>query len=189
MTRPDQPLFVAFVVACAAVGCGDAEQALEAPVREAGTFALVSPRLWVPIGAQVDPFSVLRPEQPSCPETAYGLEDLGEEVVFSVDTADCDYIAVSQPSLVGVKAGDLVSMRLWHFALVGPEEAEAKLGVAFADEIVWREVTPIPFPSRLLTPAWRARRDHPAGTPVVFQVTNHGANSYSLIEVSVVIEP
>jgi hypothetical protein len=52
-------------------------------------------------------------------------------------------------------------------------------------DVAWQARVPIPSGSGLLSPEWLASRELPAGTPVHFHLHNHGANSWSLIELSV----
>jgi hypothetical protein len=165
-------------------GCVPPEVELDAP-RPAGSYPVVTPTAWAP--AADDPFEVLRPAEVECPEGSWGAEELSGEPAFSVDTADCNYLSVEQPSLVDLQADDRLALRLWHFELTGPDGAVANLGLAIDGDLVWREVLPIPRDAELLTPTVRLERSYPAGSTVVFHASNHGANSYSLIAVELLV--
>lgn len=171
--------------------CGDAVEEGAPPVeaRAPGRYDLVVPEAWVAINDRVeaDPFAVLRPEPVVCSERAYGAEALGFEPSFGVDTLECNYLAVSQPLLEALRAGDVLQLRLWHFDLVGPEGAVANLGVAIGGRVVWREVLPIPNDAALRVESIVVQEAVPAGSPVVFQVSNHGVNSYSLLGLELVV--
>jgi hypothetical protein len=168
-------------------GCRDAEPVSLGSTedRAPGSHPLVAPDRW--LLAAADPFAALKTGPVDCPEAAWGVEDLSGEDALGVDTVDCGYLTVEQPSLEALHQGDTVALRLWHFELTGPEGAVSELGLALDGELVWREVLPIPREGELLTPSFIVGDDLPRGTPVHFHVSNHGSNSYNLIAVDLVI--
>ena len=72
-----------------------------------------------------------------------------------------------------------------HFPLTAPEQSTARLLVQIGDSRVWERELPIPSPAAEIVEAWEADADYPAGTPVLFHVSNHGNNEYDLIGVEV----
>lgn len=72
---------------------------------------------------------------------------------------------------------------VWHFALSAPRDGTAQVALAIAGETMFTTSIPIPAESGLDTFEWVAPRALPAGSPVVFSVQNHGANSWHLIDV------
>lgn len=162
-------LFIAVCVLSAGCGCP----------HEPGP--LVTSDGWALVEAASDPFGD-RLDQVDCNPSAYGAEDLGGEQVFSVDTVDCNYITVVQPAATDVCAGEMLKMRLWHFALSGGDESH--VAVAIGGMTVWEERIPIPAASKLFVPRFEAP-EITAGTPIHFHLHNHGSNSYSFIELSV----
>jgi len=168
----------------------DAAAADAQPAVRASPAPLVSHPLWQPVeDAADDPFDH-RPAETACDESGYQAELLAGESVFSVETRDCAYLTATQPSLVALSQGDLLKVRLWHFALTSTEaSAEAHVALALDGEVVWEKTLDIPTEAGLLSDTWRAERPLPAGTPVHLHVHNHGENSYSLIELSVLPEP
>jgi hypothetical protein len=164
----------------AAVALGDAG----APDAGTSSTSLVRHAAWKPCAAAADPFDD-RPTTVECPHDAAYAQLLGSELAFDVDTGRCPYLSVYQPSLVDVRAGASIAVRLFHFALSAPEPAEAHAAVLFDGLHVLDARVPIPAEGGLITASVVAVRDIPAGTPIYFHLHNHGANSWALVEISV----
>ena len=172
------------LVACA-FGCSDGEspRASEPGFRE--RTSLIDHERFELMTASNDPFDD-RPSAPfECASRAYLTEDLGGEKVFSVYTESCAYATFMQPTRVPVRRGEFLNVRLWHFALIAPDPAEAHVAVGIdGTGGALEERIPIPSESALMRKTWQAPRDYPAGTPVYFHVHNHGTNEYLFIELS-----
>jgi hypothetical protein len=146
--------------------------------------SLVIHELWTLLGpADEDPFGD-RPEDASCSRAGVMAETLGGERVFSVDTGLCSYLTAKQTTLGEVAAGETLKVRLWHFELSAGEPAEAHAAVVVDGLHVLDERVDIPGPGGLLVKEMRVTRAIPAGAPVFFHLHNHGANSWSLVEVT-----
>ena len=151
---------------------------------------LVSPSLWTMVAAEDDPLSDHRPAEVECPDEATKTELLSGDLSYAVDTTDCNYLAVSQSSLVAVTSGDTLQARIWHFALTTTSDGEpsgtAHLAVLFDDEILWEDHIVIPADGTLLTPEWEVTQDYPRGTEVIFHLHNHGDNQWNFIDLEIV---
>lgn len=147
--------------------------------------ALVKPEAWVWTEASEDP-SGDRPASVSCDEDAWYPEAIGLDESLAVDTLDCDYLAVHQPLLADVLEGDGLFVRLWHYELSAPEPTSAHWALHVGDALLYEETLDIPAESGMSAPEWTAERDYAAGEAVYFHLHNHGANSYNLIELSVI---
>ena len=145
--------------------------------------SLVDLHAFVALGPSDDPFTD-RLQDAQCDVAEYGWELFGGEDSFSVDTGACTYLTASQLSLVALKAGDTVRVRVWHTELKAPVAAEAHMALRLGDEVLLDRRIPIPGPSGLDAPTWTAPKDVPAGTPIAFHIHNHGMNSWSLLEVT-----
>lgn len=145
--------------------------------------SLVLPELWTALDAKSDPFADRLP-MVRCLPGAVAAETLSEERVLGVDTGPCNYLTALQPTLRDVQPGDTLKVRLWHFELSAPEQAEAHAAVMIDDLTVLDERVPIPQPGGLIVRQVVAERAIPAGTPVYFHLHNHGENSWALVEVS-----
>jgi hypothetical protein len=145
---------------------------------------LVDPSRWRRVEAGDDPFDD-RPPEVECPLIATTYEILGNEPVFDVDTGQCNYLAVVQPTLRDVPAGARLRVRLFHFDLNAPMPAEAHAAIVVQGLFVLDERVPIPASGGLIARELRAERAIPAGTPIHFHLHNHGQNTWALVEVSV----
>jgi hypothetical protein len=164
----------------------------EDPHLEHDPIALVNHEAWTVVVGRADPFFAAElPEQYSCDASFYGPELLGVEEVFSINTdVMCNYLTVEQATLADVKIGEPLHARVWRFVQTAPDgAAEAHVAIAFDGRTVWEERIPLPASSGLSAPYWTADADFPAGTKVQLHIHNHGANSWSLIELSEGSEP
>jgi len=145
--------------------------------------ALVDPTRWVLVDPLDDPFDD-RPAIVECPTGSYLAIDLAGEAAFEVETGKCNYLTVGQPSLVEVRAGDRIHLRIWHFDLTAPEAAEAHAAIAMNGGTVWEATVAIPAAGQLISTDWYAAETLSAGTVIHFHLHNHGANSWNLVELS-----
>ncbi len=167
---------------CALVGaCGEEQEAVEEAVEvEAGEpFSLIDQDRWSPV--VIDPFDD-RPADAECPLEAIGPEDLGGERVFGVDTGFCHYITVEQLTQQAVRAGDEITVRVWHFSMTPRETTHVHAAVRVGQEL-WERQVPIESQSEMLTGSWTASADIPAGERIYFHVHNHGLNEWALVDV------
>ncbi len=176
---------MALGVVCGAAGCSDSEPPDASDPRVRERTSLIDLERFELMAAPDDPFDD-RPGNPEpCASRAYLTEDLGGERVFSVYTELCSYATFMQPTVVPVRRGEFLNLRLWHFALLAPEAAEAHLVVGIdGTGGALDERIAIPAESALMRKSWQAPQDYPAGTPVYFHVHNHGDNEYLFIELS-----
>ena len=147
----------------------------------AGTFQLVDPVAWTLLEAAEDPFVDHRPADPACEASALEVED----DYLEIDTELCGYASAQQPSLAAVAAGETVTTLLYHNALSAPEVAEAHAAVTFGGELLWERYIPIPSGAEVYTIETPVPADRPIGTPLVFHLHNHGANTWNLVYVEV----
>ncbi len=144
-----------------------------------GPGTLIDHLAWVELDADQDPFADHRPETVSCPEWSRQLE--GD--VFEVETDDCNYASLSQPSLRDLKAGERVDVIYWHLWLWAPEPAQAHVALTIGDWLVFENSIEIPGPEGSFSPQVTVPTDLPAGTPITFHLHNHGVNSWRLLSV------
>lgn len=179
-------------MATAGEDAGAADRELPAPVEAPadsgasptrGRTSIVLHELWTRVGPADDPFED-RPQLVACNAAAVMSETLNEESVFSIETEACNYITVVQPTRRAIALGDTVKVRLWHFQLSAEEPAEAHAALQLDGMRIFDEHIPIPSPGGLVSRRVEATRAIPAGTPIYFHLHNHGANSWSLVEVS-----
>jgi hypothetical protein len=105
-----------------------------------------------------------------------------------VDTGPtCGFATLSRSSSGLITAGETVLIRMFHYTQTTFPAAEAHVTVSIDGVSLLDERVPIPSESGLLPrqPRIVVDRDVAAGAPVLFHVGNHGDNSWSLVELSV----
>ena len=108
-----------------------------------------------------------------------------EDPVFEINTDLCNGGTFTQPSLTPIFAGEVVHVVLWHLQLVAPAPAEAYIGVAVGDDVLYERTVSVPSVESVYKPYVAVDEDVPAGTPVTIHVHNHGENSYKFLEFEV----
>ncbi len=165
--------------------CGDEVDGQTcAPLAADEREVLVDHDQWRLATVEEDPWSEVRPVDPSCDVTGRQPEDFAGQYSFGIDTALCSYTTVVQETLEDVCPGESILVWLWRFALTGPEGSEAHIAVQLGDELIFEDVVPIPNTSALKVDSYPVKQFHPAGTPITFHVRNHGNNSYQLLEIA-----
>jgi len=144
-----------------------------------GPGSLIDHLAWEPLDADDDPFAEHRPETVICPEWAREIE--GE--VFEIETDDCNYASLSQPSLRDLRAGERVDVVYWHLWLWSPEPAQAHVALTIGDWTVFENHIEVPGPEGNYGPQATVPHDLPAGTPITFHLHNHGVNSWRLLSI------
>ncbi|MDP6943055.1 MAG: hypothetical protein QF464_02805 [Myxococcota bacterium] len=157
-------------------------------VEVSGVASLVDHTLWAVVPQQEDPFY---PEDDTevepCPASQYGPEVQGDDVWFSVETVNCNYLTVQQPLLVDVPSGAQLRVRVWHFEFTYAEGTYVHaIAVGEPPDTLWETEAPLPLTSGGLLPFELVPITRPltAGEPVYWHLRNHGLNSWHLIEVS-----
>jgi len=160
----------------------------EGPPLEPIPGSLADNLYWQPVPAEADPFwSDADPEVEICPDAQWAAETEHEGVWFTVETTLCGYLTVGQPLLMDLKKGQKVRVRIWHFTItVGEGEAKLRVAMGCDAETVWEASMEIPTEKGgLVMDTWTAPRDFAAGEPIYYNVSNHGSNSWGLIELAV----
>lgn len=144
---------------------------------------LVDHALWSQVDAQDDPFDD-RPAEVHCPSGAWALE-VDPEPALEVSTASCDYLTLTQETVVDARGGDILVIRVVHEALAATTSAEAHVAVRLADRMLLDRRVDIPSEAAEHDVRIELTDDLPAGTPVWFHLHNHGANAWTLSELSI----
>ncbi len=171
---PICPLLALLILGCAA------DESLSVPPVAVDEVRLIDNFEWSTISVENDPFWEAVSEPVPCPPEAHAPDPEIGDVWYTVETRLCNYLSVQQSLKVAVKQGDTIELRVYQSVQVSG--TEFILGIAFGDEIVATEAfSPAPTGSGMRLVRWVARRDWPAGTRVVWNVSNDGVNSWSII--------
>jgi hypothetical protein len=121
-----------------------------------------------------------------CAEVDTGPEVFGGEMSFSVYTFQCSWATVAQQSLISVAAGEPLVLRLWYFSQTAFEPAQAEVIVAADDTPLHARTIPLPTTEGgLVYESIPSPIDIGPETTLRWHVSNHGVNSWNLIEVAV----
>ncbi|HEU4539103.1 MAG TPA: hypothetical protein VFS00_33510 [Polyangiaceae bacterium] len=170
---------LALLVAACGASDADAPGAAPDPLSE-GPRPLARAEHWRAASLDEDPAAGgVAPGAP-CGERDWRVE--GEAV--EVSTGACGYVALAQPTLHDVAAGDAIVVRAWWSVLDAPAPATGRLALFLGGEPLWQELVPIPGRPDAREARVTSPIDAKAGTPLVFHLSNHGSNAWTLAEVS-----
>ena len=132
------------------------------------------------------------PGEEFCPDLAidcvagYTPECLTGIEVLAVYSEVCPWVTLKQNTLIDIKEGDQVEVRIFHFLLTAPRDSVAQVRVVIGDVLALEEDILIPASGGGRDNGeWFAPKDIPAGSPIYYHVNNHGRNEYALVEINV----
>ncbi len=138
--------------------------------------SLIDHLAWEEVPAAEDPLADHRPTEVLCSVAGWYVEGQSTEV----DTNECNYLALRQPTLVDIHEGDTLLINFYHFDLKADDPALAHIAVMIDAELVWEDNIEIPRAAYVHTHELAAPFDAPAGTELNFHLHNHGQNTWSL---------
>ncbi len=136
-------------------------------------WAVVDALVWAL--AESDPFDAERPETVDCPDWGYG-EEYG---TLEVETDVCTYGSFTQPTLVDLAEGDVLTMDLWYGSLWASEPAQSHIALGVGEEVIWEQILDLPADADAHRLALEVEQAAPAGSAAWLHVHNHGANTYN----------
>lgn len=143
--------------------------------------SLIDHSLWQVVDAADDPLADHRPDVVDCGIAGWYVENLGlDNERLEIDTNSCNYLALSQPTLIDLEQGQRVEVSMFYFDLVVPEPAVGHIALLVGGEILWELEVDIPGDAAVHMEAFESPISAPAGTPVVFHLHNHGQNTWVL---------
>ena len=105
---------------------------------------------------------------------------------LDVDTGSCNFLTLTQPTVLGLRAGQSVEVVAWHLDLFSEVPATAHAAVLLGDQIIWEKLVDIPSTPKLFADVVTVDFDAPLGTPIWFHLHNHGSNEWRLLRIHVV---
>ena len=172
------------------VGCDskvvDGRDASDAGSTEPSNYELVDNRFWVQVTGSGDPWEETKqPEADECTELELDIEELADDIWYDITTKVCGYVTVHQTLQHGVPKGAMLTLRIWHFKMSSWEGTfHLAYQIGFNETPEWELKKEVPSDSGLIYEQWPASRDYKAGDDVYFHLSNHGENTWSLIEFS-----
>ena len=170
-------------LALAVMGCDDVDTTPNP--KQISEGPLVRSFGWATTALPLDPFNDHWSDHVRCGEDEHGAELLADVWAYSIQTGDCNWLTIEQPSLRAVHEGDIIRAEVWHFFLSAPEPATARVGLSTADGVLVEMMEPIPQPARLIELEFKAQTYIAQNTPLYFHISNHGTNSWHLLNIQV----
>lgn len=134
---------------------------------------------WELMNIMMDPHRHYQEGREVCLVTDFGVEYGGVEL----STRLCDYATLTQGIQNDLKVGDLLEVTLWHSPLISDTPAEGQMIISLGDIDLWSTKLVIPSPAQSWTEVIEISQNIAEGTPILFHVRNHGANTYTLLSV------
>lgn len=151
---------------------------------EAVPTPIVEAAAWLRLADAEDPYRAERPvDLAPCREEGV----ITEAGTLEVDTGKCDWATFAQPTLRRVEATDTLEVVGWYGNLVAPEPGEGRMVLRIGERELWDKRVSIPSTGGFVLE--RVTLDGPieAGTPIVFHVHNHGANTWNLASIDIAV--
>jgi hypothetical protein len=170
------------------LGCGTSEDQTSGEMSctaSSTPLVIADASLWMPVNLDVDPFADQAEGDPvHCRPIHYGPEIESGVLWFGIDTRECGYLTLRQPLLETLCPGDTVELRLWHFALTDtPFGYQALLSIDGTDTH-WRDEVAPPATAKTVEGQFTVDKRIETGTPIYFHLSNHGTNSWGLLDVT-----
>ena len=142
---------------------------------QADAFAMVAFDRWTILGSDQDPTPEHQSPEYSCDPGGV----LPEEDVLEINTNDCGYAVVGQPSLLPVGSGDTLELLMYDSALSAIDEpAEGHFSLWIGDSLLWELNVAIPAAAEIYQESISVDFDADAGTKIRVHLHNHGGNSW-----------
>lgn len=150
-----------------------------APYESSGSLvrvSLVEARAWDITSKSRDNHADHRPAVVECPRDSGWLV---EEDDLEIRMANCNYLSLTQQSLLSLNAGTELELALSHSALDFNAPSSAHWAVSIAGTVLWEATLPIPSDSQIIRQTLQLPVDVAAGDDIVVHLHNHGSNAYA----------
>jgi hypothetical protein len=124
-----------------------------------------------------DQFLDHRPNRIDCDR---GEGWLVEEDSIEIRTDSCNYLSLTQESLINIPAGNRIEFSLSHSDLIFREAATAHVALSIAGVVVWDREIDIPSESAIIREEFVLDFDIAQRDAVEFHLHNHGSNAWTL---------
>jgi hypothetical protein len=132
---------------------------------------------WTLLDPERDPSPEHRSPESSCDPGGA----IPEEGVFEVNTNDCGYAVLGQPTMHSIAAGDSLELLMYHSALSAIDEpAEGHFSLWIGDTLFWELNVDIPAAAEIYFVPVTVDFDADEGTEVRVHLHNHGGNSWRI---------
>lgn len=179
-----RPCFL-FPIMILIAACVEPNEESELNIEPSSWQKMVTGDQWRILASDFDPFIGQQSSRKACGILDYAPEYDGVEI----STKFCDYMSLVQLLSFDIKAGEILRLNIWHSILLNNSSVNGLISIQIADQEIWTQSLNIPGPAESWTLEFASPRDFETGDRVIFHVHNHGANSYTLNELSVARYP
>ena len=150
-----------------------------------GATPLVHATRWESVPGDADPVrDPFLDVNDRCSPEAVSVETTDDGLYLDIDTTDCGWLTVEQPSLGDLAEGD--TLRVWAFRWANvTAEGQGRFTVAAGDPpaTLWEVRPDLPKDeSELYYDDVVVQQAVPSGSPIYWHISNHGQNVWSLIQ-------
>jgi hypothetical protein len=154
------------------------------PSAELVRVALIEARAWDTTSKNRDVFLSHRPEEVQC---AQGTGWLVEEDALEIRTASCNYLSLTQQSLLNMASGTVLELAMSHSDLNFNAPSSAHVALSIAGTTIWETTIPIPSPANILKVSITLPFAIAAGDSIDLHLDNHGSNAWSVYSLDALI--
>jgi hypothetical protein len=147
------------------------------PVAEIVRIALVEPKAWDIQPKNRDAFLDHRPDAVNCEQKTGWLV---EEEDLEVRTEYCNYLSISQNSLLDLAAGTELVFALSHSELNFKAPATAHFAISIAGSPIWETTVDIPSAPAIIKPKIVLPFSVRRGDSIEVHLHNHGDNTWTI---------
>ena len=171
-------LVTVFTVGCTNPGGpGDKGEDTDTADTDVVALTIVEFDRWILLEAEKDPTPAHRDAESSCDPGGV----LPEEGVLEVNTNDCGYAVLGQPTLHAIAAGDTLELLMYHSALSAIDEpTEGHFSLWIGDAMFWELNVAIPAAAEIYLVPVTVDFDAAQSTDVRVHLHNHGGNSWRI---------
>jgi hypothetical protein len=147
-------------------------------------ISLVAAQAWSTTSRNRDVFPAHRPAQIDCPR---GTGWLVEDDALEIRTEFCNYLSLTQQSLLNLEAGTTLELALSYSDLDFNAPSSAHLSVAVAGSAVWESEIAIPSEGQILKETVVLPFAVVSGDVIDVHLHNHGQNAWTLHSIDALV--
>jgi len=147
------------------------------------TVDLIDNGAWIVAPAEEDPWvgDGSKASDELCEPDSYQLEFTPDGEWFEVDTSFCGYLTVRQGLPLDLPEGATITVQIDHEVVSeGAGPYTLAIGMGSPGASVWETLVPVPSLENVLDGSWVTTQPYVTGDPVLFHISNHGANNWAL---------
>jgi hypothetical protein len=154
------------------------------PSGEKVRVSLITAQAWDIASRNRDSFPDHRPAQIDCTREQGWL---AEDDALEIRTQFCNYLSLTQQSLLNLPAGTTLELALSHSELNYNAPASAHVAVSIAGNTVWETQIAIPGPGEILKETVQLPFAVSSGDPIAVHLHNHGQNTWTLHSIDALV--